>query len=71
MLSQIVIELLRLGIALASMVLTRWLLDLGKPEDDILWLKDYLEDIFFKLKMLKWYRGMEYIHQIKFRRYFL
>lgn len=70
MLNQIIIELLRLGIALATMVLTRWLFDLGKPEDDIKWVERQLEDITFKLKTLKWYRGMEYLHQLKFRRYF-
>lgn len=70
MLSQIIIELLRLGVALATLILTRWLLDLGKPEDDIRWIEMKLEDITFKLKTLKWYRGMEYLHQLKFRRYF-
>ena len=63
MLNQIIIELLRLGIALATMVLTRWLFDLGKPEDDIRWVEAQLEDITFKLKTLKWNRGMEYLHQ--------
>lgn len=70
MLKQIIIELLRLGIALATMLLTRWMFDLGKPEDDIRWANDRIEDIAFVLRSLKWYRGMEYIHQIKFRRYF-
>lgn len=70
MLKQIIIELLRLGIALATMLLTRWMFELAKPEDDIRWMKNTLDDITFELKRLKWYRGMEYIHQIKFRRMF-
>lgn len=60
------IELLRGLFALGSVILMRWLLDLAKPADDLAWLRRHVPA--WSARRLDYYRGTEYIHQLRARR---
>jgi hypothetical protein len=65
----IILESIKLLYAGAYLVLCRWLLDLSTPQKDLAWLQR--QPFMFHVKRLKWYTGIEYFHQLKFRRMFL
>jgi hypothetical protein len=50
--------------AFLQLVLTRWMLFLSTPKED---LKN-LPDVLWYLQQLAWYRGNEYMHQLRYRR---
>jgi hypothetical protein len=52
--------------AVLTLLLSRWLLELSTPEKDIKWLKR--QKIYQECKRLNFYRGMEYIHQVRAKR---
>jgi hypothetical protein len=53
-------------ITLLQLVITRWLLAISSPEQDMQWIEQH--DLLYHWHRLKWYRGLEYLHQIRFRR---
>jgi hypothetical protein len=52
--------------AIITLLLSRWLLELSTPEKDILWLKK--QPGYQDFTRLKFYRGTEYMHQLRARR---
>jgi hypothetical protein len=52
--------------AVITLLLSRWLLELSTPEKDLKWLKR--QKVYQDYKRLKFYRGMEYIHQMRAKR---
>lgn len=59
-------ELITFSFAIASFVLARWIMELSTPQKDIAWVTG--QPLWYELKRLRWYRGMEYIHQLRFKR---
>jgi hypothetical protein len=59
----IIIEALRVCFALATLILTRWLLGMSTPEDDMRWVDSW--PLWDFLHRLNWYRGVEYFHQVR------
>lgn len=58
---------MEIGVALATFLLARWLLEISTPEKDLLVLQRYYTQVAGM--NLSWYRGMEMYHQV--RGYFL
>ncbi len=58
-----VIEAVRVCFALATLILTRWLLGMSTPESDLAWVDSW--GIWSILDRLQWYRGLEYFHQLR------
>jgi hypothetical protein len=52
--------------AVITLLLSRWLLELSTPEKDMKWIKK--QKIYQEYKRLKFYRGMEYVHQVRAKR---
>lgn len=64
--NHIIIEMINLGSTLFAAIIFRWLLNLSTPEQDIKWIK---ATWFWKMcARLKFYRGFEYVHQVRARR---
>lgn len=59
----IMIELLHIVGTAIGVLLTRWLMGLSTPEKDMLWLEQ--QKWYNRLFRLRFYRGMEYAHQLK------
>lgn len=55
-------EVIRLGFACASLVLTRWLLDLASPSEDIGRVIGWASRLFH---FARWYGGYECLHQYR------
>lgn len=52
--------------AILTVVISRWLMGLASPEDDLRWLQE--QPLVRFLTRLKWYRGNEFIHQVRAKR---
>lgn len=59
-------NLIDLASAVASLILSRWLLELSSPEKDLRWLRR--QGWFEWLQALRWYRWPEYRYQLAFQR---
>ena len=55
-----------LGFAMVQVILTRWLLALSSFKEDWAWLEAH--NVIWFFRRLKWYRGPEYRHQLRFQR---
>lgn len=55
-----------LGFAFVQVMMTRWLLALSSFREDWAWLEEH--NVLWFFRRLKWYRGREYIHQLRFKR---
>ncbi len=58
-----IIEMINVGGTLVAAILMRWLLTLSTPEKDLAWLKK--QAWYKQLSRLKFYRGQEYVHQLR------
>lgn len=56
-------NLLQLGVAIATIVLQRWLLDLSSPEKDMRWVRK--QHAYWLWKNAKFYRGKDLLYQIR------
>ena len=65
---KLIIEILSLSFAIGTAILLRWLFYLSTPQNDIAWAMQKLDKIAEYLDHLKWYRGEEYLHQLRFNR---
>jgi hypothetical protein len=61
---RIVEDLIHLAMGLLTLLLSRWLLEVSRPEDDILWSGKQLARL---VHFLRWYSGCEIVHQIRAR----
>jgi hypothetical protein len=61
-----IIECISIASTTISVVIMRWLLQISSPEKDMQWVKK--QEWCADLKNLRFYRGIEYIHQINFKR---
>lgn len=59
-------NLLALVESCLSLILSRWLLELSTPARDLLWLQQ--QPAYWFLWRLRWYRGVEYFHQLRARK---
>lgn len=50
--------------AFLQLLLTRWMLFLSTPKEDL----RNLPDVLWYLQQLAWYRGTEYLHQLRARK---
>lgn len=66
MLTHIIIELINISGTVIATILMRWLLKLSSPDQDIRWLKNTA--LWKNCVRLKFYRGKEYIHQLRAKR---
>jgi hypothetical protein len=62
---RLILELIQLASMVFAMILVRWMLELSSPRADWYWFKNL--DLWYHFKRLKWYRGPEYMHQLKFQ----
>lgn len=59
-------NLLSLVGTFASLILSRWLLELSSPSRDWIWLQQ--QPAFWYVWRLRWYRGAEFFHQLRARK---
>lgn len=52
--------------SIASLILSRWLLELSTPARDFIWLQQ--QPAFWYVWRLRWYRGTEFFHQLRARK---
>lgn len=66
MLNTCIIECIHMSGTIISVLVMRWLLALSTPEKDMIWLQG--QTWYRNLSLLHYYRGVEYLHQIRARR---
>lgn len=59
-------EIIQVCGAIIAALFMRWLLGLSSPEQDMKWLRR--QKWYRELQRLKFYRGLEYLHQVNFWR---
>lgn len=57
---------IQMGATLATVLLARWMYGISSPYADIAWLEQKLDS--YRIGTLKWYRGLEYLHQLRGKR---
>lgn len=64
--AQIIIEMINIVGVTVSTLIMRWLLGLSTIEQDIKWIKS--TGLWKSCTRLKFYRGSEYMHQVRAKR---
>jgi hypothetical protein len=60
---KVILEILSLSFTIAATLIMRWLLMLSTPSQDYYWLQH--QGVYRWYKGLSWYRGTEYLHQVR------